>query len=92
MIVFLFLLARHSLSEEQKPTETEANIEEDKSLLETQVLSDFITARLSRNLTVKGQHELEPIVGKYLRKPLVNHCRNQPFKSQSQKIVFYKLR
>lgn len=72
MIVFLFLLARHSLSEEQKPTETEANIEEDKSLLETQVLSDFITARLSRNLTVKGQHELEPIVGKYLRKPLVN--------------------
>ncbi|EAY07459.1 hypothetical protein TVAG_499450 [Trichomonas vaginalis G3] len=71
MFVLFFLFTKNIRSEEQS-NETEVNYDNDKSLFQPPVLSDFITARQSRNLTVKGQKELEPIVGRYFRKPLVN--------------------
>ena len=81
MLLF-FLLASKVFCEESQPEKVlqpvadadddEQEEDEDKSLLDPPILSDFITARQSRNLTVKGQKELEPIVGRYFRKPLVN--------------------
>lgn len=71
MFVFFLLFAKNVYCEEQAKTDEE-NTENDKSLLDPPVLSDFITARQSRNLTIKGQKEVEPIVGRYFRKPLVN--------------------
>ena len=35
-------------------------------------LSDFITARQFRNLTVSGKKEIAPIDGRFFRKPLIN--------------------
>jgi hypothetical protein len=67
--MFLVLLASLSycLSEE----------EQDELILTPAHLSDFITARQVRNLTVSGKKELAPINGRYWKKPLVELLQSQ---------------
>ena len=48
------------------------NINYDTEILKPSILSDFITARQSRNISLNGKKEIEPIYGKFFRKPLVN--------------------
>jgi len=47
-------------------------IDPNAEILKPATLSDFITARQSRNISLNGKKELEPIYGRYFRKPLVN--------------------
>lgn len=45
--------------------------EEKDQMIQPAVLSDFITSRQTRNITMSGKKELTPIIGQYFRKPLV---------------------
>jgi hypothetical protein len=51
--------------------------EQDELILTPSHLSDFITARQVRNLTVSGKKELAPVYGRYFRKPLVELLQSQ---------------
>lgn len=62
--IFFATLANCHLEEEQE--------EDESRLYSPPVLSDFLTARQQRNITLTGKKELEPINGRYFRKPLVN--------------------
>lgn len=63
--------------------------DEDNSLYNPPLLSDFITARQSRNLTVSGKNAVKPIVGRYFRKPLVNLLQGvQPSMINFRKLFF----
>ena len=46
--------------------------EQNELIFQPAFLSDFITARQFRNLTVSGKKEFAPINGRFFRKPLVN--------------------
>ena len=71
------------------PEEDEDDEDEDNSLYNPPLLSDFITARQSRNLTVNGKNALKPIVGRYFRKPLVNLLQGvQPSMINFRKLFF----
>jgi hypothetical protein len=51
--------------------------EQDELILTPSHLSDFITARQVRNLTVSGKKELAPVYGRYFRKPLIELLESQ---------------
>jgi hypothetical protein len=63
--------------------------EQDDLILKPAHLSDFITARQVRNLTVSGQKELAPIYGRYFRKPLIELLQStQPHALQLRSMYF----
>lgn len=43
-----------------------------EELIHPAVLSDFISSRQSRNISLTGQNDLRPLIGQYYRRPLVN--------------------
>jgi hypothetical protein len=63
--------------------------EQDEIILKPANLSDFITARQVRNLTVSGKKELAPIYGRYFRKPLIELLQStQPHALQIRSMYF----
>ena len=78
-MLFLFAAAVFSLTEE----------EQDQLILTPAHLSDFITARQVRNLTVSGKKDIAPIYGKYFRKPLIQLLQSlQPTTLQLRSMYF----
>ena len=74
---------------QENPENDDDEEDEDDSLYNPPLLSDFITARQSRNLTVNGKNALKPIVGRYFRKPLVNLLQGvQPSLINFRKLFF----
>lgn len=62
--MLFFAFALFSLSKKERVEAAE--------LMSPEILSDIITARQSRNLTLRGHKDLTKISGQYFRKPLVN--------------------
>ena len=71
-LAFFFIFS-YSI-DETAPEEIDDDAEDEigKKLMQPPILSDFLTARQSRNITMHGKKEKGIINGQYFRKPLVN--------------------
>lgn len=72
MFIYLSFFATFSLSIDQSAPESDEELQDSENLMKPSILSDFLTARQSRNITMHGKKENGIINGQFFRKPLVN--------------------